>query len=77
MQWLSDCCERVTELGVFGDKTPNHVLVNEYTPGQGIMVYAAWPHVLTSIMTGIVQHRLLQQLSSWLVDVSLSLCTAT
>ena len=38
IQWLSDCCDRVKELGVFGDKTPNHVLVNEYTPGQGIMV---------------------------------------
>jgi alkylated DNA repair protein alkB family protein 6 len=37
-KWLSDCCDRVKELGVFGDKTPNHVLVNEYTPGQGIMV---------------------------------------
>ena len=24
--------------GVFEDKKPNHVLVNEYTPGQGIMV---------------------------------------
>ena len=38
IQWLSDCCARVTALGVFGDKIPNHVLVNEYTPGQGIMV---------------------------------------
>ena len=40
-QWLSDCCSKVTELGVFGDKTPNHVLVNEYAPGQGIMVHIA------------------------------------
>ena len=23
---------------MFGDKVPNHILVNEYTPGQGIMV---------------------------------------
>ena len=40
LQWLSDCCGKVAALGVFGDKTPNHVLVNEYAPGQGIMVGA-------------------------------------
>ena len=40
LQWLSDCCGNVAALGVFGDKTPNHVLVNEYAPGQGIMVNA-------------------------------------
>ena len=38
IQWLSDYCDRITSLGVFGDKIPNHVLVNEYIPGQGIMV---------------------------------------
>ena len=38
MQWLSDCCSKISSLGVFGDRSPNHVLVNEYTPGQGIMV---------------------------------------
>ena len=38
VQWLSDYCSRIAALGVFADKTPNHVLVNEYTPGQGIMV---------------------------------------
>ena len=39
IQWLSDCCDKVTELGMFGDKPPNHVLINEYTAGQGIMVH--------------------------------------
>lgn len=29
---------KIACLGVFGENTPNHVLVNEYTPGQGIMV---------------------------------------
>ena len=37
-QWLVECCQKVASLGVFGEQTPNHVLVNEYTPGQGIMV---------------------------------------
>lgn len=29
--------EKVAALGFFGDKLPNHVLVNEYLAGQGIM----------------------------------------
>ena len=29
---------KIASLGVFGDNIPNHVLVNEYTPRQGIMV---------------------------------------
>jgi alkylated DNA repair protein alkB family protein 6 len=30
--------EKYGKLGLFGGKQPNHVLVNEYMPGQGIMV---------------------------------------
>jgi alkylated DNA repair protein alkB family protein 6 len=30
--------ERIGKLDLFGGKQPNHVLVNEYLPGQGIMV---------------------------------------
>lgn len=30
--------EKVAALGFFGNKLPNHVLVNEYLAGQGIMV---------------------------------------
>ena len=47
-QWLVDCCHKVASLGVFGDHVPNHVLVNEYIPGQGIMVrsYAIYTPVL-------------------------------
>lgn len=37
-QWLEQICGRVSDLGAFGDKRANHVLVNEYQPGQGIMV---------------------------------------
>jgi hypothetical protein len=29
--------ERVTQLGIFGGKAANHLLLNEYLPGQGIM----------------------------------------
>jgi hypothetical protein len=37
-QWLLVFTERIGKLGLFGGKQPNHVLVNEYLPSQGIMV---------------------------------------
>ncbi|TRZ01478.1 hypothetical protein DNTS_031892, partial [Danionella cerebrum] len=36
--WLSKFTEKVSALGAFAEKTANHVLVNEYKPGEGIMV---------------------------------------
>ena len=30
--------KKIAALGLFEDKVPNHVLVNEYEAGQGIMV---------------------------------------
>lgn len=38
LQWLQKLMDRITDLGAFGEKMPNHVLVNEYLAGQGIMV---------------------------------------
>ncbi|XP_018607078.2 alpha-ketoglutarate-dependent dioxygenase alkB homolog 6 isoform X3 [Scleropages formosus] len=35
--WLQQYCNKISDLGVFGGKTANHVLVNEYKPGEGIM----------------------------------------
>ena len=38
-QWLQKCVDKVASLGIFDDHhVPNHVLINEYQPGQGIMV---------------------------------------
>ena len=37
-QWLEKHTTHVGSLPVFDNVTPNHVLVNEYEPGQGIMV---------------------------------------
>ncbi|TGZ64718.1 hypothetical protein CRM22_006236 [Opisthorchis felineus] len=34
--WLTKFVDRVSALGVFGSNCANHVLVNEYKPGQGI-----------------------------------------
>ncbi|XP_018012674.1 alpha-ketoglutarate-dependent dioxygenase alkB homolog 6-like, partial [Hyalella azteca] len=37
-QWLQELVTtRVSGLGIFGGMDANHVLVNEYCPGQGIM----------------------------------------
>lgn len=38
LQWLSGYADNLGTLSVFEGKVPNHVLVNEYEPGQGIMV---------------------------------------
>jgi alkylated DNA repair dioxygenase AlkB len=37
-QWLLVFTEKIGKLDLFGGKQPNHVLVNEYQPGEGIMV---------------------------------------
>jgi hypothetical protein len=40
LQWLSRISERIAACNAFSDASlpPNHILVNEYLPGQGIMV---------------------------------------
>lgn len=35
--WLRSYCEKISSLGAFNGKTANHVLVNEYKQGEGIM----------------------------------------
>lgn len=34
---------KVASLGVFGERLPNHVLVNEYKPGEGILPHEDGP----------------------------------
>ncbi|KAH9285419.1 Alpha-ketoglutarate-dependent dioxygenase alkB -like protein 6 [Echinococcus granulosus] len=36
-EWLHGLMDRISDLGVFGPNRANHVLINEYKPGQGIM----------------------------------------
>ena len=38
LQWLDIYARKISDLDVFDDHVPNHVLVNEYQAGQGIMV---------------------------------------
>ncbi|XP_055693427.1 alpha-ketoglutarate-dependent dioxygenase alkB homolog 6 [Lutzomyia longipalpis] len=41
--WLQTFVEKINNLGVLEDKKANHVLVNEYLPGQGIMPHTDGP----------------------------------
>ncbi|XP_014253969.1 alpha-ketoglutarate-dependent dioxygenase alkB homolog 6 [Cimex lectularius] len=50
--WLKFYVDRVNELGVFGNNIKaNHVLVNEYLPGQGIMPHEDGPLFYPTIVT--------------------------
>jgi alkylated DNA repair protein alkB family protein 6 len=42
--WVKQLCQTLTLAGVFGlEETPDHVLLNEYQPGQGIMAHTDGP----------------------------------
>ncbi|XP_072030830.1 alpha-ketoglutarate-dependent dioxygenase alkB homolog 6-like isoform X1 [Amphiura filiformis] len=54
-KWLDVYSRKIAGLGVFDDKVPNHVLVNEYQAGQGIMPHEDGPlfyPVVTTISLG-------------------------
>ncbi|XP_029386724.1 putative RNA/DNA demethylase ALKBH6 [Echeneis naucrates] len=43
--WLQTYCEKISSLGAFSGKKANHVLMNEYKPGEGIMHHqSGLPH---------------------------------
>lgn len=43
LQWLQNYVDKIKSINVFETKAlPNHVLINEYLPGQGIMVRLHW-----------------------------------
>ena len=47
--WLKTHCTKLEKEGLFSGSHINHVLVNEYTPGQGIM-----PHVDGPLFTPLI-----------------------
>ncbi|KAI8917467.1 hypothetical protein BC831DRAFT_484689 [Entophlyctis helioformis] len=57
--WLATFGDRIAQLGVFdvdgpvanGHRTPNHCLINEYRPGQGIMPHEDGPNYLPAVAT--------------------------
>ncbi|XP_064622185.1 alpha-ketoglutarate-dependent dioxygenase alkB homolog 6-like [Lineus longissimus] len=59
-QWLETYCKRIADLGAFEGKLPNHVLVNEYLPGQGIMPHEDGPLYYPTVTTiSLGSHTLL------------------
>ncbi|KDR15661.1 alpha-ketoglutarate-dependent dioxygenase alkB homolog 6 [Zootermopsis nevadensis] len=50
-EWLLVFTDKIGKLGLFGGKQPNHVLVNEYLPGQGIMPHLDGPLFYPTVTT--------------------------
>ena len=42
-EWLNTYCKKISNLGIFESNASNHVLINEYTSGQGIMPHEDGP----------------------------------
>ncbi|KAL1491774.1 hypothetical protein ABEB36_012323 [Hypothenemus hampei] len=49
--WLQEYIEKIANLNIFDGKKPNHVLVNEYLPGQGIMAHTDGPLFFPTVTT--------------------------
>lgn len=58
--WLRTHCEKISSLGAFGGKRANHILVNEYKPGEGIMPHEDGPLYHPTVTTiSLGSHTLL------------------
>ncbi|XP_016416132.1 alpha-ketoglutarate-dependent dioxygenase alkB homolog 6 isoform X2 [Sinocyclocheilus rhinocerous] len=58
--WLLKYTEKISALGAFAGKTANHVLVNEYKPGEGIMPHEDGPQYHPTVTTiSLGSHTLL------------------
>ncbi|KAL2094184.1 hypothetical protein ACEWY4_008903 [Coilia grayii] len=58
--WLLKYTNRISALGAFAGKAANHVLVNEYKPGQGIMPHEDGPLYHPTVTTiSLGSHTLL------------------
>lgn len=49
--WLQTYMDRIASYNIFGSNKPNHVLVNEYIPGQGIMPHTDGPLFYPTVST--------------------------
>jgi len=50
-EWLNKYLLKLTEMKLFENNQPNHVLINEYKPGQGIMPHLDGPIFFPTITT--------------------------
>ncbi|KAM9851026.1 alpha-ketoglutarate-dependent dioxygenase alkB homolog 6 [Aulostomus maculatus] len=58
--WLQGYCEKISSYGAFGGETANHVLVNEYKGGEGIMPHEDGPLYHPTVTTiSLGSHTLL------------------
>nr|XP_033812282.1 alpha-ketoglutarate-dependent dioxygenase alkB homolog 6 isoform X2 [Geotrypetes seraphini] len=58
--WLQMYAERISSYGMFGGNIANHVLVNEYRPGEGIMPHEDGPMYFPTVTTiSLGSHTLL------------------
>uniref|UniRef100_A0A671L6V8 Alpha-ketoglutarate-dependent dioxygenase alkB homolog 6 n=2 Tax=Sinocyclocheilus anshuiensis TaxID=1608454 RepID=A0A671L6V8_9TELE len=58
--WLLKYTEKISALGAFAGKIANHVLVNEYKPGEGIMPHEDGPQYHPTVTTiSLGSHTLL------------------
>lgn len=58
--WLHAYCQKISSLGAFGGKVANHVLVNEYKAGEGIMPHEDGPLYHPTVTTlNLGSHALL------------------
>ncbi|XP_029427407.1 alpha-ketoglutarate-dependent dioxygenase alkB homolog 6 [Rhinatrema bivittatum] len=58
--WLQKYAEKISSFGVFGGNVANHVLVNEYRPGEGIMPHEDGPLYFPTVTTiSLGSHTLL------------------
>lgn len=58
--WLTTYSKKIADLGAFSGNVPNHVLVNEYEPGQGIMPHEDGPAFYPTVSTiSLDSHTLL------------------
>ncbi|KAG8552729.1 hypothetical protein GDO81_003020 [Engystomops pustulosus] len=58
--WLQIYTDRISSLDVFGGNCANHVLVNEYNPGEGIMPHEDGPLYFPTVTTiSLGSHTLL------------------
>ncbi|XP_043846420.1 alpha-ketoglutarate-dependent dioxygenase alkB homolog 6 isoform X3 [Dromiciops gliroides] len=57
-RWLQQWVDTVSSLGLFGGAPANHVLVNEYRPGEGIMTLS-WPGQMVAAHIELVSMEML------------------
>lgn len=59
-EWLDKYCKKISKLGVFEENVPNHILINEYLPKQGIMPHVDGPMYYPTVTTiSLGSHTLL------------------